>query len=53
MESVGEEYMVLVPECLPMLSERLEDANEEIAGAARACVELAEELLGESLEDNL
>ena len=53
MESVGEEYMVLLPECLPTLSELLEDEDEEIAGLARECVTLGEELLGESLEDSL
>mmetsp|Transcript_2575 Transcript_2575/g.5440 ORF Transcript_2575/g.5440 Transcript_2575/m.5440 type:complete len:2560 (+) Transcript_2575:317-7996(+) len=53
MESIGEEYMVLLPECLPILSELLEDEEEEIAGLARECVTLGEELLGESLEDSL
>jgi hypothetical protein len=53
MESIGEEYMVLLPECLPALSELLEDEDEDIAGLARECVTLGEELLGESLEDSL
>jgi U3 small nucleolar RNA-associated protein 10 len=53
MEAVGEEYMTLVPECLPTLSELLEDADDRISSAARSCVRLAEELLGESLEANL
>ena len=52
-ESIGEEYMVLLPECLPVLSELLEDGDEEIAGMARDCVRQGEELLGESLEENL
>ena len=51
--SVGEEYMVLLPECLPVLSELLEDSEEEIAGYAQECVTLGEELLGESLQDSL
>ena len=51
--SVGEEYMVLIPECLPVLSELLEDSDEEIAGLAQDCITQSEELLGESLEDNL
>jgi len=51
--SIGEEYMVLVPECLPVLSELLEDNDEEIAGLAQDCISLSEELLGESLQDNL
>lgn len=53
MKSLGEEYMVLLPECLPVLSERLEDADEDNARIARECVSLAEELIGESLADNL
>lgn len=51
-ETIGEEYMVLLPECLPVLSEMLED-EDEIAGMAKECVRQGEELLGESLEDSL
>jgi len=53
MESIGEEYMVLLPECLPALSELLEDEDEMIAGLARECIALGEELLGESLQESL
>lgn len=52
-KTIGEEYMVLIPECLPVLSELLEDTDEEIAGMAQECISLSEELLGESLEDSL
>jgi len=48
MRSLGEEYMVLLPECLPVLSELLED-DEDVARLARSCVSLAEELIGENL----
>ena len=51
--SLGEEYMVLLPECLPNLSELLEDSDEDIAGLAQECIRLSEELLGESLQDSL
>lgn len=51
--SIGEEYMVLIPECLPVLSELLEDGDEEVARLAQDCISLSEELLGESLEENL
>ena len=51
--SLGEEYMVLLPECLPVLSELLEDENETVTGLARDAIAAAEELLGESLEANL
>jgi U3 small nucleolar RNA-associated protein 10 len=45
--------MVLIPECLPVLSELLEDNDEDIAGLAQDCISLSEELLGESLQDSL
>mmetsp|Transcript_21230 Transcript_21230/g.43664 ORF Transcript_21230/g.43664 Transcript_21230/m.43664 type:complete len:435 (+) Transcript_21230:683-1987(+) len=51
--SIGEEYMVLIPECLPVLSELLEDPDEEVSGAAQECISQSEELLGESLQDSL
>eukprot|EP00536_Pseudo-nitzschia_multiseries_P011722 jgi/Psemu1/260091/estExt_Genewise1Plus.C_4120050 len=51
--SIGEEYMVLIPECLPILSELLEDTDEEISGIAQECISQSEELLGESLQDSL
>jgi len=50
---LGEEYMVLLPECLPVLAELLEDNDEEVAGLAQDCISLGEELLGESLEESL
>jgi U3 small nucleolar RNA-associated protein 10 len=53
MKSLGEEYMVLLPECLPVLSELLEDSDETIASLAKETVTLAEELIGESLEESL
>ena len=52
MQTLGEEYMVLLPECLPVLAEVLE-ADEGTAAIARECAELSEEFLGESLEDSL
>jgi U3 small nucleolar RNA-associated protein 10 len=51
--SIGEEYMVLIPECLPVLSELLEDADEDTAALAQDCISQSEELLGESLQDSL
>jgi U3 small nucleolar RNA-associated protein 10 len=47
--AIGEEYMVLIPECLPVLSELLEDADEDTAGLAQECISQSEELLGESI----
>jgi len=51
--TVGEDYMVLLPECLPVLSELIEHNDEEIASMAKECIRLGEELLGESLESTL
>lgn len=53
MRSLGEEYMVLLPENLPVLAELLEDTSEEVANLTREVVALAEELTGESLEESL
>jgi len=52
-KALGEEYMVLLPECLPVLSELLEETDEEIAGLAQECVTIGEDLLGESLQESL
>lgn len=51
--ALGEEYLVLLPECLPILSELLEDSDEEISRLAQECVSFGEELLGESLQESL
>lgn len=53
MKALGEEYMVLLPENLPVLAELLEDSNEEVASLAKEVVTMAEELIGESLGDSL
>jgi U3 small nucleolar RNA-associated protein 10 len=52
-KTIGEEYMVLIPECLPILAELLEDSDEDIVGIAQDCIGQSEELLGESLQDSL
>jgi hypothetical protein len=52
-KSIGEEYMVLIPECLPTLAELLEDSDEDVARLTRDCIAHSEELLGESLQDSL
>eukprot|EP00559_Dactyliosolen_fragilissimus_P007068 CAMPEP_0184859192 /NCGR_PEP_ID=MMETSP0580-20130426/4196_1 /TAXON_ID=1118495 /ORGANISM="Dactyliosolen fragilissimus" /LENGTH=2583 /DNA_ID=CAMNT_0027355677 /DNA_START=18 /DNA_END=7769 /DNA_ORIENTATION=+ len=52
-QTLGEEYMVLLPECLPVLSELLEDEDEETISLTKECIKLSEDLLGESLEDTL
>ena len=44
------EYLVLLPECLPFLSELLEDANSDVESQCRRVLKLAEELSGEDLD---
>jgi U3 small nucleolar RNA-associated protein 10 len=51
-QSLGEEYIVLLPENLPLLSELMEDTNEDVARLARDVVTQAEELLGKSFQDD-
>ena len=51
--TIGEEYMIFIPECLPVLSELLEDSDGSIARLAQDCVTLSEEFLGEDLQHSL
>ncbi|KAG5192598.1 hypothetical protein JKP88DRAFT_351774 [Tribonema minus] len=50
---VGEEFLGLLPECLPFFSEAMEDASPEVEGAARRLVKYIEDVLGESVESYL
>ena len=52
-KALGEKYMVLLPECLPILTELLEDSDEETASLAQECISLSEELLGQGLHNSL
>jgi U3 small nucleolar RNA-associated protein 10 len=49
-EVIGEEYLVLLPECLPFLSELLEDNNPDVEAQCRRTLKFAEELSGEDLD---
>jgi len=52
--ALGEEYVVLLPELLPCLSECLEDVKQvEIMKKARGIIEIAEKLSGESFSTYL
>lgn len=53
MKALGEEYMTLLPENLPVLSDLLEDPNEEVALLTKEVIALSEEITGENLEENL
>ena len=50
---IGEEYLILLPECLPYLSELLEDDNEEINIYSAEVIRYIENISGETLEDYL
>ncbi|CAM9175365.1 unnamed protein product [Ectocarpus sp. 12 AP-2014] len=52
-EVVGEEFLALLPECLPFLSELLEDGHPEVESECRALVKYIEAVLGESIESYL
>lgn len=51
--TIGEEYMIFIPECLPILSELLEDNDQSVVSMAQDCVAMSEEFLGESLQHSL
>lgn len=50
---VGEEYMVLLPECLPFLSELMEDSAQEVVDRTTDAIRFIEELSGEKLDEYL
>ena len=50
---IGEEYLILLPECLPFLSELQEDDSEDIALYAGQVIRYIENISGETLEDYL
>lgn len=50
---IGDEYLVTLPESMPMLSEVIDDENSEVRSAAKAFVQEMESLAGESMMENL
>jgi hypothetical protein len=50
---VGEEYLLLLPECLSYLSELLEDDSTEVVTLTSEVIQNIEELSGESLDSYL
>jgi U3 small nucleolar RNA-associated protein 10 len=50
---VGEEYILLLPECLPYLSEAMEDSASEVAALASEVIQSIEDVSGESLDSYL
>ena len=49
-QEVGEEYLILLPECIPFLAELLEDDSRQIVTATRELIMFIEGLSGESLD---
>ncbi|KAK5005401.1 snoRNA-binding rRNA-processing protein utp10, partial [Cryomyces antarcticus] len=52
-ETLGEEWLVLLPEMLPIISEGREDGDEDVERAVDVWVKGMEAILGEDLEDML
>lgn len=52
-ERLGEEWLALLPEMLPYISELMEDEDETVEKEARRWVKSIEEVLGEKLDDML
>lgn len=52
-ESLGEEWLNLLPEMLPAISEAMEDDDEDVEREVRKWARKIEDVLGESLDDML
>lgn len=52
-ESLGEEWLNLLPEMLPAISETMEDDDESVESEVRRWAKKIEDVLGESLDDML
>jgi len=50
---LGEELLILLPECLPFLSELLEDDASDVVDAASMAIRYIEDLSGEKLDEYL
>lgn len=49
-QEVGEEYLLLLPECLPFISELVEDDDETVLNLTAEMVKFIENISGESLD---
>lgn len=52
-EQLGEEWLALLPEMLPYISELMEDEDEDVEREVRRWVKQIEDVLGEKLDDML
>lgn len=53
LRQVGEDYLMMLPECLSFISELMEDENAEIIEATSQFIRFVESLSGESLDTYL
>lgn len=51
--AIGDEYLVTLPESMPVLSEVIDDEDSEVRSEAKAFVQVMESLAGESIMENL
>lgn len=49
----ADEYLTLLPECLPFLSELMEDSSTDVVAGASEAIKFIEELSGEKLDSYL
>lgn len=50
---IGEDYLLMLPECLPFLSELLEEENENVLALSVDFIKFIEGLSGEKLDQYL
>lgn len=50
---VGEEYLILLPECMSFFSELMEDDSQEVVDVTIQAMQFIEELSGEKLDTYL
>lgn len=50
---IGEEYLILLPECMSFFSELMEDDSQEVVDAIVQAMQFIEELSGEKLDSYL
>eukprot|EP00470_Lotharella_oceanica_P014312 CAMPEP_0170191682 /NCGR_PEP_ID=MMETSP0040_2-20121228/52295_1 /TAXON_ID=641309 /ORGANISM="Lotharella oceanica, Strain CCMP622" /LENGTH=202 /DNA_ID=CAMNT_0010439829 /DNA_START=1 /DNA_END=609 /DNA_ORIENTATION=+ len=52
-DKIGEEFLVLLPETVPFISERMEDPDENVESATQELIAMVEKLSGEDLDSYL
>jgi U3 small nucleolar RNA-associated protein 10 len=52
-DRLGEEWLTMLPEMLPFITDLLEDDDDKVERETRAWIRASEEILGENLENML